>query len=99
MSESTHASDDYEARLEAAETTPLKAAGRWVVALASAAFGSDFEANEPEVVVHSRADNSVLLRIRTNNLEEAERLIVQIREDLESLSVEEFVDEWNVSTN
>ncbi|WP_313810662.1 hypothetical protein [Glutamicibacter sp.] len=98
MTEETHASADYEARLEAVETGPLKAAGRWVVALASATLGDgEFEANEPQVVVHSRVDDSVLLRIRTSSLEEAERLIVQIREDLETMSAEEFKDEWEAA--
>jgi len=95
MSQETHASDDYEARLEAAHSNPLVAAGRWVVALASATLGDgEFEANEPQVVVHSRVDDSVMLRITTSSLEEAERLIVQIREDLANLSTEEFRSEW-----
>lgn len=95
MSQGTHASDDYEARLEAGHSNPLVAAGRWVVALASASFGDgEFEANEPQVVVHSRVDDSVLLRMTTSSLEEAERLIVQIRKDLENLSPDEFRAEW-----
>ena len=50
MTQETHASDDYEARLEAAESGPLKAAARWVVALASATLGdAEYEANEPQV--------------------------------------------------
>ena len=100
MTEETHASADYEARLEAVETGPLKAAGRWVVALASATLGDgEFEANEPQVVVHSRVDDSVLLSIHTASLEEAERLIVQIREDLESMTIEEFKDEWEAAND
>lgn len=95
MTEETHASSGYEARLEAVKTGPLRAAGRWVVALASATLGdAKFEANEPQVVVHSRLDDSVLLSLHTSSLEEAERLIVQIREDLDSMTVEEFKNEW-----
>ncbi|MGH3652061.1 hypothetical protein [Glutamicibacter sp.] len=95
MTQETHASDDYEARIEAAESGPLKAAARWVVALASAALGdAEYEANEPQVVVHSRQDDSVLLRMTTSSLEEAERLIVQIRADLEALDTDEFKAEW-----
>lgn len=95
MTQETHASDDYEARLEAAESGPFKAAARWVVALASATLGdAEYEANEPQVVVHSREDDSVLLRMTTSSLEEAERLIVQIREDLETMTTEQFKAEW-----
>ena len=98
MTEELHAADGYEARLEAAESTPLKAAARWVVALASATLGdADFEANEPEVVVHSRQDDSVLLRLKTSSLEEAERLIIQVRTDLDELSTEDFLAEWSAA--
>ena len=44
--------------------------------------------------MHSRLNDSVLLRMTTSSLEEAERLIVQIREDLQALSTEEFKAEW-----
>ena len=47
-----------------------------------------------QVVVHSRLDDSVLLSLHTSSLEEAERLIVQIREDLDSMTIEEFKNEW-----
>ena len=95
MTGEAHASDEYEARLEASEDSPLKAAGRWTAAIFSATLGdAEFEARGAEVVVHSRTDDSVLLRMETSNLEEAERLIVQIRKDLDELSTVDFVDEW-----
>ncbi|MCZ4151495.1 hypothetical protein BZG21_44720, partial [Escherichia coli] len=55
---------------------------------------AEYEANEPQVVVHSRQDDSVVLRITTSSLEEAERLVVQTREDLETLSTDEVKAEW-----
>lgn len=95
MTVEAHASDEYEARLEASEDSPLKAAGRWTAAIFSATLGdAEFEARGAEVVVHSRTDDTVLLRMETSNLEEAERLIVQIRKDLDELSTVDFVDEW-----
>ncbi|PCC28637.1 hypothetical protein CIK76_10490 [Glutamicibacter sp. BW80] len=95
MTGEAHASEEYEARLEASADSPLKAAGRWAAAIASATLGdAEFEARGAEVVVHSLKNDAILLRMQTSNLEEAERLIVQIRKDLEELSTAEFVEEW-----
>ncbi|GAB3619975.1 hypothetical protein GCM10027417_12360 [Glutamicibacter endophyticus] len=95
MSTESHAADHYEARLEQSHEAPLRAAGRWVAAIASAALGAnEIEPIGAAVVVHSRADNSVILTLKTSNIEEAERLIESVRKDLEELTDEEFMDEW-----
>jgi hypothetical protein len=39
MTGEAHASEEYEARLEASEDSPLKAAGRWTAAIFSATLG------------------------------------------------------------
>lgn len=100
MTEEAHAANDYEARLEATEDSPLKAAGRWAAAIISATLGdAEFEARGAQVVVHSRTTDAVILRLDASNLEEAERLIVQVRKDLDELSTEDFIDEWSASNS
>lgn len=90
-----HASDDYEARLERTDDSPLKAAARWTAAVASAVIGdAEFEPSGTSVVVYSRSDESRVLTLRTSNLEEAERLIELVRRDLEELTPEDFMAEW-----
>lgn len=89
------ASDDYEARLERTEDSPLKAAARWTAAIASAVIGdAEFEPSGTQVVVYSRTDDSKILSMRTSNLEEAERLIELVRKDLAELSPQDFLTEW-----
>ena len=89
------ASEDYEARLERTEDSPLKAAARWTAAIASAVIGdSEFEPSGTQVVVYSRTDDAKVLSMRTSNLEEAERLIELVRRDLAELGPEEFLAEW-----
>lgn len=90
------ASDDYEARLEQTDDSPLKAAARWTAAVVSAVIGdSEFEPSGTQVVVYSRTDESKILSIRTSNLEESERLIALVRRDLAELSPEDFLAEWS----
>lgn len=90
-----HASEDYEARLERTDDSPLKAAARWTAAVASAVLGdAEFEPSGSSVVVYSRIDDSRVLTLPTSNLEEAERLIALVRRDLGELSPEDFLSEW-----
>lgn len=90
------AAEVYEADLEGPEHEGLFAkAGRFVVGLASAAFGDDNTAfSGVGVVVRRKDDHSIAWRLDAGNYESDQTLLDMVRDDLGTLSPEDFLEQW-----
>jgi len=90
------AADVFRADLEGPDHENVVAkAGRFVAELASAAFGDDGSAfSGVAVVVRRIDDHEIVFRLDPGNYESDESVLQMVREDLASLSPEDFVSTW-----
>lgn len=85
---------EWEAVVDVREGGALRRAGDFALGVVSAVLG-DPTAGAADVVVRRRDDPSVeLFRLADHDEEEAAGLVVEVREDLDTLSLEEFTARW-----
>lgn len=93
--EEHHADENYDVELEEANDGPWRQAGRFLFGLFDAALGGDgTEAAGATAVVRRIEDDKEILRITAGNIDEAESLLALIRNDLDTMTQEEFLREW-----
>lgn len=99
----TRAADVLEARLEDRPVRPVSRAARVVASFAIAAFtggdGGDEVLPGMDLVVARRDTGAEVLRLSAGRPQEADRMLQSTRDDLERMSVEEFVRAWRVIEN
>lgn len=84
---------EYEAVIDLREGGAWQHAKDLAVGIVSAALG-DPTAAEGDVVVRRRDDQTELFRLEDFDEDEAAQLLREVREDLDSLSLEEFRARW-----
>lgn len=85
---------EWEAVVDVREGGTLRRAGDFALGVVSAVLG-DPTAGAADVVVRRRDDPSVeLFRLADHDEEEAAGLVVEVRQDLDTLSLEEFTARW-----
>ena len=94
----TRAADVLEARLDRRDESRLVRAGRLVAGLLGGALASDGAAASAgvDLVVSRRDTGREVLRTEAGTLEEADRLLVAVRRDLDSQSVTGFARDWRL---
>jgi hypothetical protein len=94
------AAEVLEALLDAGPRRPVRRAARAIgaVALTVVGMGGDLAGlgREAQLVVRRIDTGREVLRTDAGDLEEADRLLQQVRLDLETRSVREFVAEWRL---
>ncbi|WP_394162528.1 hypothetical protein [Galactobacter valiniphilus] len=90
----------YKAELEGPEhENAIAKAGRFVAELATRAFGDDSSGLSGVAVVVRRLDDGAeVRRIDAGNYESDETVLAMVREDLASLSPEDFLETWGEGT-
>lgn len=92
------AAEYLEAELVPRRSGPLAKATRSVVSIIAGMVAGDLESGPSSIdlLVTRRETGNEVLRVSAGSLTEADRLLMQVRRDLETKSVSEFIHEWRL---
>nr|WP_315266427.1 hypothetical protein [Microbacterium lemovicicum] len=90
------AADHLEADLVGRPLSPMRRSLRMIASVVTTALSGDADpvGAAIDLVVTRRASGAEVLRVKAGSMEEADRLLQVVRQDLATKTVREFVAEW-----